>query len=136
MMDGDGSMMHIVMQPINLFPKEKMTGIRISKDFNLSDITDLMDFAERIIEHGDKYKGEYPTVGGFHWENYRIFIMNTGDIILSDDLSKKSMIVFYSDRSQNNEIMRVRGQAIRLHLIESFVGDKLKKKEEPKIVLN
>lgn len=91
-------------------------------DFNLDDINEVMDFTDYIFANGNKHEGEYPVKGYWMWEDYAIMLLNTGDVILTDQREERTIVIFSSERSLNNPIMAVRGMAVRMYLINEFLS--------------
>lgn len=94
----------------------------MTNDFNLDDINEVMDFVTYIFERGNKFKPESgPLVGYWEWEDYAVILMNTGDVVLTDHKTEKSITVFAAERSLNNEVMQIRGFQHRAYLLKEFL---------------
>lgn len=106
---------------------------------DLRTISGIMDMTEIVLGEGTKYEGEYPTLGGFDWKGFRVVLMSSGDVVLIDDKQQRSMYVFSSDRTQNNQIMDTKGKEFRLYLIKEFLStsklSELKNLKEDKEIL-
>lgn len=91
------------------------------ENFNLDDINDVMDFVKFIFERGNKFKGEYPFVGYWEWKDFSVMLLNTGDVVLSDNKNEKTISVFSADRTLNNPIMQERGFVHRAYMLNEFL---------------
>jgi len=106
---------------------------------DLRTISGIMDMTEIVLGEGTKYEGDYPTLGGFDWKGFRVVLMSNGDVVLVDDKQERSMYVFSSDRTQNNQEMETRGKEFRIYLIKEFLStsklNELREQKEDKEIL-
>lgn len=98
------------------------------EDFNLDNINEVMDFVQFIFDRGNKFKGEYPFVGYWEWKDFAVMLLNTGDVVLSDQKNEKTIAVFSAERTKNNAVMQERGFLHRQYMLSEFLtSDNLEK---------